>query len=222
MQFSVKEDPTNKRWYVLYKEGTSKTSQGGVRHRNVNGKEVRAYDNPDDKSRYFVALQEKYLAKCLTENRPEAFYLQPLGRVGAEDRCWFARQAVGHNTLKCICQEMCKSAKLQDPPRFMNHSLRRTVATRLYEFKQLITEVTGHRSNAVRKYKRTSAALQEKGSDILQGIVGRSRSSACSDNESFVRLARNDEALQNFGSGLDIGQITCTGGSVVVNIYKLN
>ena len=71
---------------MLYNEDTLKTNQGDLRHRNVKGKEVCAYDNPDDKSRCFVALLGKYLAKCTTENRPETFYLKLLGRVGAEEK----------------------------------------------------------------------------------------------------------------------------------------
>lgn len=54
---------------------------------------------------------------------------------------------------------------------YTNHSLRATAATRLYEAgvdEQLICEKTGHRSNAIRGYKRTSD-LQQKGvSDIVQ------------------------------------------------------
>ncbi len=54
---------------------------------------------------------------------------------------------------------------------FTNHSLRATAATRLYAAgvdEQLITEKTGHRSTAVRTYKRTSDEQQEEVSKILQ------------------------------------------------------
>lgn len=55
---------------------------------------------------------------------------------------------------------------------FTNHSLRATAATRLYNAgidEQLVTEKTGHRSNAVRSYKRTSDDQQSAVSSILQG-----------------------------------------------------
>jgi hypothetical protein len=55
---------------------------------------------------------------------------------------------------------------------FTNHSLRATAATRLYDAgvdEQLIAEKTGHRSSAVRSYKRTQNAQLVKCSDIIQG-----------------------------------------------------
>jgi hypothetical protein len=54
---------------------------------------------------------------------------------------------------------------------FSNHSLRATAATRLYASgldEQLISEKTGHRSNAVQAYKRTSEAQMLAVSDIVQ------------------------------------------------------
>ena len=53
---------------------------------------------------------------------------------------------------------------------FTTHSLRATCAARLYHAgmdKQLITEITGHKSNAVRLYKRTNDDLKQKASNIL-------------------------------------------------------
>ena len=54
----------------------------------------------------------------------------------------------------------------------MNHSLRATTTTRLYDNnvdEQLICETTGHRSTAVHKYKSTSAEQKEHKSAILHG-----------------------------------------------------
>ena len=51
-----------------------------------------------------------------------------------------------------------------------NHSLRATAATRLYSRgvdEQTIQEVTGHKSLAVRKYKRTPTTLKRRVSDLL-------------------------------------------------------
>ncbi len=48
---------------------------------------------------------------------------------------------------------------------FTNHSLRVTVATRMFEGgieEQLVKEKTGHKSDAVRCYKRTSDQLMQK------------------------------------------------------------
>ncbi|CAC5407040.1 unnamed protein product [Mytilus coruscus] len=54
-----------------------------------------------------------------------------------------------------------------------NHSLRASAATRLYNAgieEQRVAETTGHRSNAVRVYKRTSADQQIEASNILYGL----------------------------------------------------
>ena len=56
-----------------------------------------------------------------------------------------------------MVKEVCKDAGLVGF--YTNHSLRSTAATRMYHnncSEQLIQEVTGHRSLAVRGYKRTS------------------------------------------------------------------
>ncbi len=58
------------------------------------------------------------------------------------------------------------------PGHHSNHSLRATSASRLYEAgvdEQLIQERTGHRSNAVRGYKRTSSKLQQQVTQTLYG-----------------------------------------------------
>ena len=56
----------------------------------------------------------------------------------------------------------------------MNHSLRATAATRLYQSgidEQLVMERTGHRSlEGVRSYKRTSDTQREVSSDITKNM----------------------------------------------------
>lgn len=64
---------------------------------------------------------------------------------------------------------MCKEAGFDGF--FTNHSLRATAATRLYAAgvdEQLIAEKTGHRSSAIRNYKRTSEEQLQSVSDLIQ------------------------------------------------------
>ena len=64
----------------------------------------------------------------------------------------------------------CKSANIGGYR--TNHSLRATSASRLYQSnldEQIICETTGHRSSAVRSYKRTSIDQQKAKSDVLYG-----------------------------------------------------
>ena len=76
-----------------------------------------------------------------------------------------------------MVRDMCRQAGI--PGYKTNHSLRVTIATRLYRHgvdEQLIMERTGHRSlDGVRSYKRTSADQQEALSDILAMVPAAKR-----------------------------------------------
>ena len=96
--------------------------------------------------------------------------------------------------------------------------MRRTAAARLYESEvddQLITEVTGQRSKAVRSYKRTSIVLQEMVSDILQRRQGLG-SRQDDEPEQKRTKYRQDGDL----AALKVGHLSCTGGGVTVDIYQ--
>ncbi|XP_046577855.1 uncharacterized protein LOC124285635 [Haliotis rubra] len=65
---------------------------------------------------------------------------------------------------------MCKQAGFEGF--YSNHSLRATCATRLFQSgidEQLIARTTGHRSTAVREYKRVSTAQEKELSNVIQG-----------------------------------------------------
>ncbi|CAC5422106.1 unnamed protein product [Mytilus coruscus] len=70
-------------------------------------------------------------------------------------------------TVKRLCASIGLTGKRT------NHSLRASAATRLYNAgieEQRVAETTGHRSNAVRVYRRTSADQQIEASNILYGF----------------------------------------------------
>ena len=72
---------------------------------------------------------------------------------------------------------MCTEAKINmDGRRFINHSGKVTCATRLFQTgtfdEQTIMSRTGHRSTAVRSYKRSSSSLVKAVSDALQPTSG--------------------------------------------------
>ncbi|XP_048240504.1 uncharacterized protein KIAA1958-like [Haliotis rufescens] len=54
----------NGRKYLLYTEDASKTNHGGLKHRKLVPKQVRAYENTDSPKRCFVRLFEKYRSLC--------------------------------------------------------------------------------------------------------------------------------------------------------------
>lgn len=80
----------------------------------------------------------------------------------------FTRQPVGIHKLEGFVRNLMDECGI--PGYYTLHSLRASCATRLYNRgidEQLITEVTGHRSNAVRDYKRTSEEQRVEVSRIL-------------------------------------------------------
>ena len=69
-----------------------------------------------------------------------------------------------------MVKTICQAGSLEGY--FTNHSLRAIAAFRLYNAgvdEQLFQETTGHKSIAVRGYKRTSDCLKRSISDILLG-----------------------------------------------------
>ncbi|CAC5391425.1 unnamed protein product [Mytilus coruscus] len=139
------QDKDAKLRYLLYKEDVSKVNAGGLKHRKVVPKCVRAFENPENRNKCIVTVFEKYKSLCKTP--------------------------IGHNTLQGTVKRLCTSIGLTG--KRTNHSLRASAATRLYNAgieEQRVAETTGHRSNAVRVYKRTSADQQIEASNILYGL----------------------------------------------------
>ena len=74
------------------------------------------------------------------------------------------------NRLQGMVREVCDLAGI--PGFFTNHSLRATAATKLYHNdidEQIIQEVTGHCSIAVRQYKRTCDDQKLLASSCIMG-----------------------------------------------------
>ena len=81
---------------------------------------------------------------------------------------WYCDQPLGINKIKTAVKSMCKEGGIQG--KFTNHSLRATCASRMFDKElpeQLIKETTGHKSDCVRVYKRTSDNLRQKACETL-------------------------------------------------------
>ncbi|CAG2221020.1 unnamed protein product [Mytilus edulis] len=101
------------------------------------------------------------------QTKTNVFYLRPLSKP--KENIWYTAQPIGINTLAATVGKMCTEAGLGGFR--SNHSLRATAATRLYECgvdEQIISEVTGHRSDAVREYKRTSETMRRDACGIIR------------------------------------------------------
>ena len=130
-------------------------------------KVVIHHSNLENPKRCFVRLFKLYTQLCPENRPPNAFYFQPSNNPSTS--CWYTIKQLGHNTLHKAVATICQVAGIEGYK--MNHSLRATAATRLYQSgidEQLVMERTGHRSlEGVRSYKRTSDTQREVSSDIL-------------------------------------------------------
>ena len=177
-------------YYICYTEDlTSKTNHGGLKHRKINGKVVNIHAVPGS-AMCPVQILGKYFSMLPQDRKCESLYLQPKKKF--TPNCWYVDKAVGINKLQSVVRDLCSKAGL--PGHYTNHSLRATAATRLYHAnfdEQVIQEVTGHRSVAVREYKRTSNCQKRSASTCVMGEVkGFEPPAKCmkfSQQEVFVR-----------------------------------
>lgn len=204
-QLSVRAD-SDGREYVQYVEDYSKTNQGGLSHLKVTQKVVRAYANLQNSQRCIVSLFKKYVSLCPPASDKDGFYRRELSNPTAT--VWYSKQVVGQHLLQTMVSKMCVEAGITGYR--TNHSLRATAASRLYQRgvdEQLIQEVTGHRSSAVRSYKRTSQAQKRTISDVLHGknvetpTKTVSESSVCDVKKSAVTVPKPG------------------GGNVIINVH---
>ena len=141
--------------FLRYSEDIgTKTNKGSLKHRKIEAKTVDLYATVNADHCPLCAIM-KYLS-VLPKNRTcSAFYLQP--RKKYFGKAWYVNIPAGINRLRTAIGEMCQATGL--PGHYTNHSLHATMATKLYQNnvdEQMIMEITGHHSLAVRSYKRTS------------------------------------------------------------------
>ena len=158
-QIQWKMDRNGERYFVYTEDIGLKTNKGGLKHRKVKPKVVEVFPIAN-RERCPVRILYRYFCRIPVNRKCSALYLRPIANFNAER--WYYDQPMGVNKLQSIVKNVCRSAGLEG--NFSNHSLRSTAATRMYHNncdEQIIQEVTGHRSLAVRQYKRTSVSQKK-------------------------------------------------------------
>ena len=149
---------------LLFQERVSKTQQGGLNQWKQELKVVTQYPNPSN-HRCVVDLFVQYL-KLIPPKGP--FYRRPL--LSPKDGVpKFSLQVVGINTLSRYLQSMFDDAGIDR--KVKNHSGRVYSCSTLYNAgfeEQEVMMRSGHRSSAVRTYKRPSETKLNEISDALQ------------------------------------------------------
>lgn len=150
---------------VTYTEFSSKNNVAGIKSLSKSPKTVTCYPNIAKPERSLSHLLKIY--KMHRPSNTNKFYLRPL--VKPRNNVWFSEQCVGLHKIESSMKNLMQSANISGY--FTMHSLRATAATRLYEYgieEQRICEITGHKSTAVRSYKRTNQCQSMEASAIVQ------------------------------------------------------
>jgi len=161
-QYSLDHDEHGR--YLRFVGRSTKNYQGGLQHRKLHNKDLRLYSNPELGTRCVVDLFSEYLSRLGGKSGP--FYRRPVKNSNPPR---FTKQVLGRNTLSTIVKRFCEEAGFQG--NYTNHSGKVTCATALFRSgvdEQLIMRQTGHRSDAVRAYKRSSREQDLMVSSILQ------------------------------------------------------
>ena len=183
-QIIVEKDDCGKKRLVYREDPLQKTNQGGLVCKRTN-KVVYVYESASLR-KCPVRLYEKYIGLLPEPKSCRKLYMRP--RMRCSPKVWYCDQPYGVNKVSSTVKKLCKSACLQG--KFTSHSLRATSASRMYQSdvpEQVIKEVTGHKSDCVRIYKRTTDDIREKASKTLSGEINKE------SNMSVV----NVEAKQN-------------------------
>jgi hypothetical protein len=158
---------------LRYREDlVTKNDQGGLGKRPQKPKEVFAY-GPENTDRNIVEIYKTYISKCPVNGRTDALFRQSVRANRLTDEVWYTKQPVGLNTLGVTVKNIMLKAGI--PGKWTNHSLRSGCATTLHHAnveEQTIKNVTGHRSDAVRDYKRESLDTIKRAE---RALVGRSQ-----------------------------------------------
>ena len=166
-QISNEIDENSGKEVLMYREDPlQKSNQGGLSSRSSN-KIVKVFP-ASDKTRCPVQLFIKYLGLLPEGKSCGKLYLCP--RQKYTPSVWYCDQPYGKNKVSGTVRKLCELAKIEG--KFSNQSLRATSASRMYQSdvpEQVIKEITGHKSDCVRVYKRTSSEILQNASKCISG-----------------------------------------------------
>ncbi len=168
-QILVKRNDDGVEYLEYHEDLHTKTNQGGLTSRKVTPKVVRAYGHTNIE-RNIVRLYKKYVSLLPQDPKSPALYKYSLARGRRSGHMWFTDKPLGINTVMKTVKSMMN--KIGAEGHFTNHSLRVSAATRMFSSgieEQIVKEHTGHRSDAVRAYKRTSEHLLEVAEHVTIG-----------------------------------------------------
>ncbi len=198
--------------YLLYTEHVhSKTNQGGLKSRKSTPKQVKAYGHSDYDCN-IVRLYKKYVSLLPDKSNSNALYKYSLLKGKMTGHTWYADKPLGVNTItKTVKNLMAEIGKFGH---FTNHSLRVSAATRMYSEgvdEQVLKERTGHRSDAVRSYKKTPESLLREAEKATIGDMSKAKkrlvSCTVSTPSEYDVKQETSDMSSNVSARLTLGEV---------------
>ena len=158
-QIVVKKNESGVKFLEYTEDFHSKTNHGGISDRKHQSKVVHAYGH-SCQERNIVYLFEKYVCLLPQSGKSDALYKYAATVSKRSPQTWYVDKPVGINVLSKTVGNLM--SRIGREGRFTNHSLRVSAATHMFNDgieEQVVKEKTGHRSDAVRMYKRTAEHL---------------------------------------------------------------
>ena len=188
-----REIEDNKPYYIITFR-KEKNNQGGINQNNFKGRTAILPPDIDNTINTSVRDLDTYFA-LRPQGCVDSLYLA-INEKG-KDKNWFKKSALGINQLRGLFKRMCESANIKnDDAHLTNHSLRATIATRMYQngaHEQIIQQTTGHKSVcALRGYQKSTKKMR-----IDAALLGHTRS--------LSPLRKSSENIEKFSpQGVEI------------------
>ncbi|XP_028407819.1 uncharacterized protein KIAA1958-like [Dendronephthya gigantea] len=135
--------------YIQYKEGPTKTRQGGLNYKAPRNFQPRMFQTEGE--RCPVALFREYVSRSpLSLQQTGPFYLSVKTSRRPDDHIWYKVQPMGVNKIDSMMKNIVFGTSLEcSGKKFSNHSARKTVVGKLKKAnleRSDIAKVTGHRN----------------------------------------------------------------------------
>ena len=212
-QIKIEKDDRGIECLIYTEDPLQKTNQGGLVCKS-KPKKVSVY-KASDYRRCPIEIFRKYTRLLPQTMKCKKLYLRPKKKFTPS--VWFCDQPYGVNSIKNTVKNVCAKAGIVG--RFTNHSLRATCASRMYSKEvpeQIIKEVTGHRSECVRTYKRTSEVLKEKASHTVSSLDEPSTSSGIK----YAKIEKNEREIVGVGAEEHKEQAILTMDKMIQNVNE--
>ena len=197
---------------INFEENVCKTFHGGITDLKYEPRKVRhiCHERGQEHDRCLVQFYQLYIGLVETlSKRNEAFYFRPKSKTLS-----FDNSPVGINTLNSILPNLCKAAGIK---RKTAHCLRVTCVSKLFNSgveEKLIRERTGHRSNALFAYEKTS----EKKVSHVSALLG--AETKTENKEEKLKCNRYEEKSSEGFSFLNASSFTNCDVKIFVNEKK--